>query len=643
MSIKRSLKTATRVAEAEITRSETDSHTIKLVWSTGYKGLRNEWGKRFYEELDMSDSAVNLSRLNSGTAPFLTEHERHTQVQLGVITKSWLENGLGYAEVKLSKNRNQDVIQDILDGVLRNVSVGYSVEQFEELKDSAEIPTLVARKWTPVEVSIVSTPFDSGAVVMRSDQVSEQLVEIINPNQLREDPVEEENKEPMDVEAIKAQAIAEYKKQLEDEAKAQSDKDEEERKAKSDEEEKQKEEQERKSKIEIQVRAAGFDEETSRTMTAEFQTRNLTPEQVTQEIFKQMKGKQSPKETKMNKSQLAQEALLNRINARSYKVDASNPYKQATLLQIAEAVVDRNPGESDANFAKRAISSSTLSELLGNTANKVLSESGPEKYAYSKIAEEQSLRDFKSTPIIKMSMTGLSGKSAETDDYTDTAMVDTGENIQLTDRGALYKISYTALMNDDLGFFKKLPQKAETLGARDIEARLFALLNANPTMSDTKALFHADHDNIITGGTAPDVAGVDAAQQLMAAFTDDSSNPMDLEIKYLVVPPSLALAAHQVAGGMVASSSINVNPFQNKVEVIVSSRIAQVGGKDCWFAVCDPEVWSALNYGVLEGQGDRPEVSVEEDFNSKNLKVRVSMPNAVAAASYKGIVRTVLA
>ncbi len=336
---------------------------------------------------------------------------------------------------------------------------------------------------------------------------------------------------------------------------------------------------------------------------------------------------------------MLQEALLNRINARQFPVDASNPYKGASLLKIAEELIEKRAGESDANFAQRAIASTDLTELLANTANKALAKQGQEKYSYKKIAEEIQLRDFKSTPIVRLSASGLSAKSSETGEYTDTALVDTGENIQLADRGALFKMSWVSIVNDDLGALTKLPAKAEMMGGQDIEKQLYAMLNSNPAMVDTKTLFHADHANVIAQGNVPSVATVDAAQQLMAAFQDESGNPMDLSIKYLIVPPSLALAAQQVAGSMVAAQSSHFNPFAGSIEVIVSSRIAKVGGNDVWFAVADPAEYAALYYGTMQGQGDSPEVVVEEDFNSKNLKIRVTQPSGVKAGSYKGIVR----
>jgi hypothetical protein len=641
MSVKKETKQLSkmsRIAESEIIRAEagTDPHLIKLVWSTGFKGLRNAWDGKFYEELDMSASAVDMSRLNK-SAPVLAQHDATVSSTIGVVERAWLDNGLGYADVRLSKRAEvQGVVQDVIDGILRNVSVGYTVQEFTDVtKRGDAIKTLKATRWLPQEISIVSIGFDPNAQTLRAEDTAINEVTILSTEEQMPETQEKREAAPaveapvvvkeetapvvetpkVDLEEIRRQAVAEY--------------------------------QTRSEEIRSAVKAAGLEESYAATLIA----RNIPTAEASKEIFKTLEAKNAPKSNEngdsqkvtMTKRELAEAALLNRLDARKFKVDSANPYKRQTLLTIAEAVVERNPGESDAVFAKRAISSSTLAELLSNTANKILSQDGPENYSYTKIAEQVQLSDFKSTPIVKLSMSGLSAKSAETDDYTDTAMVDTGENMQLVDRGALFKISYTALMNDDLGAFSKLPQKAAMLGARDIEAQLYALLNANPTMSDTKALFHADHANIVTGGVGPTVAGVDAAQQLMAAFADDSSNPMDLQIKYIVVPPSLALTAKQTARAIMASSAGNVNPFAGDIEVIVSSRIAQVGGKDCWFAITDPSVWSSLVVGTLQGQGDQPEVMAEEDFNSKNLKIRVSQPSDVAAASYKGIVRTVLA
>lgn len=631
------MKTAKRVAEAEIVRSSEDSHTIKLIWSTGYTGLRSEWGEKFYEALDMSPEAVNLTRLNSGNAPFLTEHERDVKVQLGVIKRAWLEDGLGYAEVKLSKHRNQDLVNDILDGVLSSVSVGYSIEQFEETGKQSGIPVMTARRWTPVEVSVVSSNFDLGAVILRSNE-DESLVEIIN-TQTRESTMSEE-----ELEKIKADAIAEYeaKKQAEAEEQAKLEAEENERKAKEEQEklEAEQQETERKQAIELQVRAASLPEDQTKELIQEFQTRNLDSTQITIELFERMKTAQTPKEKQMNKQELLAQALLNRVNARRFPADKSNPYRGESLVKICEAVVQRNAGESETAFATRAIASTDVQELLANVANKLVQGETEEKFAYEKITREQPLRDFKATKAIRFSASPLAAKASETGDYTDAALTDSAEEIQLKDLGKLYKISHVAMINDDIGAFAQLEKEAQKMGKRAVEKQLFDMLNANAALSDTKTLFHADHGNVLTASAAPSTTTLNSVEQLMAAFKDDSNNPLDLKTKYLVVPPSLAMAAHQVANQILASSSSNVNPWAGNIEVIVSSRITQVGGKDCWFAIAQD---SPLVHGVMQGQGDSVEIASEYDFNSKNYKMRVTMPSDVAPSSYKGIVRVVLA
>lgn len=633
------MKTAKRVAEAEIVRSSEDNHTIKLIWSTGYKGLRSEWGEKFYEALDMAPESVNLTRLNSGNAPFLTEHERDVKVQLGVIKKAWLEDGLGYAEVKLSKHRNQDLVNDILDGVLSSVSVGYSVELFEETGEENGIPVLTARRWTPVEVSVVSSGFDSGAVILRSNQ-DESLVEFINP-QTRE----ASTMTPEEIEKLKADAIAEYeaKKKAEAEEQAKLEAEENERKAKEEQAKLEAEEQEkeRKAAIELQVRAASLPEDQTKELIQEFQTRNLDSTQITIELFERMKTAQTPKEKeKMDKKQLLEQALLNRVNARRFPADKSNPYRGESLVKICEAVVQRNAGESETAFATRAIASTDVQDLLANVANKLVQGETEEKFAYEKITREQPLRDFKATKCIRFSASPLAAKGSETGDYTDAALTDSAEEIQLKDLGKLYKISHVAMINDDIGAFSQLEKEAQKMGKRAVEKQLFDMLNANAALSDTKTLFHADHGNVLTASAAPSTTTLNSVEQLMAAFKDDSNNPLDLKIKYLLVPPTQALAAYQVAGQLMAAQSSNVNPWAGNIEVIVSSRINQVGGKDCWFAIAQD---SPLVHGVMQGQGDSVEIASEYDFNSKNYKMRVTMPSDVAPSSYKGIVRVVLA
>lgn len=126
------------------------------------------------EILDHSDGCVNLDRLNS-IGCLLFNHKRDSVV--GKITRAWLENGRGQAEVEFDDDEASEVIyQKVKSGTLKGVSVGYMVDSWEEVmpgKQSADGrftgPCSIARKWAPYEISIVSVPADPTVGVGRSE------------------------------------------------------------------------------------------------------------------------------------------------------------------------------------------------------------------------------------------------------------------------------------------------------------------------------------------------------------------------------------------------------------------------------------------------------------------------------------------
>jgi len=647
--ITKKIATRSLVVERAIQTKGEDPNEITVIFSTGYKGLRSDWFETFYEQLEMTDQACDLTRLKSG-APFLCQHANSVLQTMGVVRDAWIENGIGYAKIKLSKNPEfANIVQDIQDEILNNVSVGYTVQNYEDVSEKdASTRTYLAKKWTPLEISLVAIGFDPNAQVTR--QIEQQNEVIINTkeNEMKFKDMNDEQKrahiqskltakteldseerafhdekmktsnEPasaVDTEALKRQISADYKKKTQ--------------------------------AINTIVRASGLDMK----LAEQFINEDLSVEDVSTRIMEALEKNQTNKLTTqkkenqvMGKRELMVAAILNRLDAQKFKIDGENEYRGASLLDICKDVVPMNPGENSQAYAQRAIQTSDLTDLLSNVANKILKQdSAAEKYIFSKIAVEQPLRDMKATPIIQVGNSGLSEKASETGEYTEGTMTDSKETITLQDRGVIFKITYKAIVNDDLSVLKQIGNKAPLMGGKDLEKLVVGVLNANPVLDDTKTLFHADHNNLITGSAAPTELILDAIQQKMRAFLDESGDPMGLAIKYLVVPPSMELAAKKLVAAITPAQSSNVNPFSGTIEVLVSSLLTKVSLKDAYYAVCDPAEFAPLVYGTLEGQGAVPEVAVEENFATKGLNVRVTQPGAAAAASSKGIVRIVVA
>lgn len=120
------------------------------------------------EILDHSEGAVDLTFMNSGSAPLLDSHNRYDGLaaQLGVVERAWLENKRVYVEVRFSNRAAaQEIKRDVDEGIISNVSGGYSVHEVVRNEDTEEYRVT---KWTLKEASFVSIPADETVGVGRS-------------------------------------------------------------------------------------------------------------------------------------------------------------------------------------------------------------------------------------------------------------------------------------------------------------------------------------------------------------------------------------------------------------------------------------------------------------------------------------------
>jgi HK97 family phage major capsid protein len=113
------------------------------------------------EVLSHAADAVDLSRLNDG-APLLWGHDPNQL--LGVVERAEISGGKGRAVVRWGNSPEaQQRRADVEVGVIRNVSVGYQIDQIEKRGD-----VMVATRWTPLEISLVSIAADASVGIGRS-------------------------------------------------------------------------------------------------------------------------------------------------------------------------------------------------------------------------------------------------------------------------------------------------------------------------------------------------------------------------------------------------------------------------------------------------------------------------------------------
>ena len=208
----KTLKVGKQYRTFEFIRETLDekARTIELSFSSEEKVER--WFG--FEILDHSPGSVRMVRLNTG-GPLLLDHA--TREQIGVIEKAEIASDRkGRARVRFSKgSRAQEIFQDVMDEIRKNVSVGYRIHKFVLEEETDGIATYRATDWEPLEISLVSVPADITVGVGRDEDRLAREVPVDNVRE--EQPKKEANKMPeVDIEKTKSEARQAESKRVND-------------------------------------------------------------------------------------------------------------------------------------------------------------------------------------------------------------------------------------------------------------------------------------------------------------------------------------------------------------------------------------------------------------------------------------------
>lgn len=121
----------------------------------------------------MEPGAVRLDRLNAG-APFVDTHQTHClDMVIGSVVSgsAEIEDGKGIARILLSKAKGvADTVQKILEGVIRNISVGYWLHKVVKTEaDDGSVARHDVVDWEPLEISAVPVPADAGSQIRSAE------------------------------------------------------------------------------------------------------------------------------------------------------------------------------------------------------------------------------------------------------------------------------------------------------------------------------------------------------------------------------------------------------------------------------------------------------------------------------------------
>ncbi|QHL90987.1 hypothetical protein GVO57_09350 [Sphingomonas changnyeongensis] len=151
----------TRVAQ--LSSYSAEAHTIEAVFATDTPVAR--WFGQ--EELAISATAIDLTRVATGLCPFLNGHNQSdVGAVLGTVETASVRGGQLVGRVRFADTpaaRQAEAM--VAAGTLRGVSVGYQVRRWTLVESGDAGDTWRADDWALLEVSLVPVPADPNAII----------------------------------------------------------------------------------------------------------------------------------------------------------------------------------------------------------------------------------------------------------------------------------------------------------------------------------------------------------------------------------------------------------------------------------------------------------------------------------------------
>jgi ATP-dependent Clp endopeptidase proteolytic subunit ClpP len=336
-------------------------------------------------------------------------------------------------------------------------------------------------------------------------------------------------------------------------------------------------------------------------------------------------------------------SVMNR--AGHVQAEKDNPYQGMTLRELARAsLVDRGIGVS--GMSGQSVvglafthSSSDFGNILMDVAHKsALLGWEDANETFDRWTRKGTLTDFKTAHRVGLGALDKLGEVKPGAEYKYITVGDRGEPIALATYGNLFSIDRQTIINDDMDMLTRIPQMMGGAARYTVGELVWAVLTSNSKMSDGKALFSADHHNLVNQPLTID--GLDKARQAMA-LQANGKRKLNIRPAYMLTPIALESKANQLiksvsVPGADANSGIS-NPIQNFVEVIGEARLDDVS-TEAWYLTA-AQGKDTIEVAYLDGI-DTPYLEQQQGFTIDGAAFKVRIDAGVAPLDYRGLVKS---
>jgi len=617
--------------------------TFDVVFATEKAVPTSHWDLgRYNEVLSCDAKSVRMERSKNGLPVFDSHYPRNAMVQLGVAENIRFEKGQGIATIRLGARADEALRSDIEKGIITGISAGYNVyayvQEGEIKPQSKEDPTYRAMDWEPKEISFAPIQADTGAKI-RSQETDDHAIVITKttiemPEKTEVVEATREEKTPKTPVATTTTEVVDVAKVRQEATDAQKN---------------------RLDAILKSTRAAKLDDAKAIEYFNGTESIEAIRQLVIDEFVKAQPVKPSGavdvttgKEGIEKKRDAAEQAILNRIDPKAFtldKVEGAREFRGLSVHEIAKEFIMERGGNvrmlSKEKLAEmiftgqRDMATGDFPLLLENVANKALR--GEYQYApefWNQIARETSVSDFKEKSLYQVDSTNGMEELPEGAEIKYGKLTEARQRISVKSFGEGLQFTRKAFINDDLSAFSTIPSKFVLDWNTKQGDLVWAMITANVVMADTKALFHADHGNLLTGaGSALADAGLTAALKAFKAQTGiDGKRKIRVTPQILIVSPDLEVAARKLLFmGVNPSTPAEVNIWAGAYTLIVEPRLTG----NAWYLAADPNAIDGLYYAYLNGNSGLRSNRVD-NFKTDSIDFAVRGEFGVAAIDYRG-------
>jgi len=286
---------------------------------------------------------------------------------------------------------------------------------------------------------------------------------------------------------------------------------------------------------------------------------------------------------------------------------------------------------------------SDFSNLLENVANKAALIGYDEaEETWRTWCRVGTLPDFRQGSRVNMSTFGDLDVVYENGEYKYGTFSDLKETLTLVTYGKLFSISRQAVINDDLDVFSRIPRSMGRAANRKVGDLAYAILTGNPTLNqDSTAVFHANHSNFIDNGSggAPSVTTLEAAFTAMATQTDPASNTLNIMPSYLIVPHALRGTAEVLQSGQYdpagTAGTLTPNTVQGRFQVVADARLDS-NDAAAWFIAGNQNTYDTVEVAFLDGN-DAPYLESKDGWSQDGVEYKVRIDAVAAALDFRAL------